>query len=72
MTEVKTGIVKFFDKTRGFGFITEDEEKKDIYFRIVDVEKKETLETGEEVTFKTKRTPQGMKAVKIRRTSKQT
>lgn len=29
---METGFVKFFDETRGFGFITNDKTKTDIFF----------------------------------------
>lgn len=31
MAEKKTGVVKFFDRKKGWGFITDDEDGKDIY-----------------------------------------
>lgn len=62
---MKRGKVKFYDKTRGFGFITKDDDKKDVYFSITDVEKKQKLEAGDTVKFEVEKTQQGMKAIKI-------
>lgn len=65
---MKTGKVKFVDKTRGFGFITNDDDKKDIYFSVADVERKQRLEAGDNVSFELEKTPQGTKAIKITKT----
>ena len=62
---MERGRVKFYDKTRGFGFITKDADKKDVYFSIEDVEKKQKLEAGDAVKFEVEKTQQGMKAIKI-------
>jgi len=62
---IKRGKVKFYDKTRGFGFITKDDDKKDVYFSIEDVEKKQKLEAGDTVKFEVEKTQQGMKATRI-------
>ena len=62
---MKRGKVKFYDKTRGFGFITKDDDKKDVYFSIEDVEKKQKLEAGDTVKFEVEKTQQGMKATRI-------
>jgi cold shock CspA family protein len=62
---MKKGIVKLVDKTRGFGFITKDDDKKDMYFGLTDVKKGEALQAGDSVTFETEKTAQGMKAIKV-------
>ena len=62
---MKRGKVKFYDKTRGFGFITKDDDKKDVYFSIEDVEKKQKLEAGDAVKFEVEKTQQGTKATRI-------
>lgn len=63
--QMKKGIVKFVDKTRGFGFITKDDDKKDIYFSMTDVKKGEAPHAGDSVAFETEKTAQGMKAIKV-------
>jgi len=64
---MKMGKVKFVDRTRGFGFITKDDDKKDVYFSVTDVERKQTLEAGDTVSFEVEKTPQGTKAIKIKK-----
>lgn len=62
---MKKGMVKFVDKTRGFGFITKDDKKEDIYFSLAEAKKGEVLQAGDSVTFETEKTTQGMKAIKV-------
>lgn len=62
---MKKGKVKFVDKTRGFGFIIRDDNKKDVYFNIADIEKKEKLDAGDKVTFEVEKTDRGIKATKV-------
>ena len=62
---VHTGVVKFFNSSKGFGFITDHATEKDVFFhfsnsldRVVD---------GEEVTFEIEVGDRGPKAVKVAR-----
>lgn len=50
---MNTGIVKFFNSEKGFGFITDDATKKDIFvhFSSIKVDGYKTLEDGQKVTF---------------------
>lgn len=50
---MNTGIVKFFNSEKGFGFITDDATKKDIFvhFSSINVDGYKTLEDGQKVTF---------------------
>ena len=62
-----TGIVKFFNTTRGFGFITRDDGDKDVFVHITSVKESglETLEPGQKVTFDVEPDRKGNKAVNI-------
>jgi CspA family cold shock protein len=62
---MKRGKIKLFDKTRGFGFITKDDDGKDVYFNVADVAKGRELKPGDAVTFELEKTPKGAKAVKV-------
>lgn len=50
---MNTGIVKFFNSEKGFGFITDDATKKDIFvhFSAIKVDGYKTLEDGQKVNF---------------------
>ena len=51
----QTGTVKFFNQTKGFGFITPDQGGKDVFVHITAVERSKigTLDEGMRVSFET-------------------
>lgn len=66
----QTGTVKFFNATKGFGFITPDGGNKDVFVHISAIEKSglHTLVDGQKVTFDVEpdRMGKGPKAVNLR------
>ena len=50
---MSTGKVKWFNQEKGFGFITNDEDGKDIFvhFSAINAEGFKTLEEGQKVSF---------------------
>lgn len=62
-----TGTVKFFNQTRGFGFITPDDGSKDVFVHISAVERSEltTLTEGQKVSFEVQPDARGPKAVDL-------
>ncbi|MCI6789009.1 MAG: cold-shock protein [Mollicutes bacterium] len=48
-----TGVVKFFDDAKGYGFIVNDENKKDVFVHYTGIEGKghRSLKDGQKVTF---------------------
>ena len=70
MTEMATGTVKFFNTTRGFGFIAPDDGSKDIFVHISAVQQSEIeyLVEGQKVSFDVEEEARGPKAVNIRET----
>ena len=60
-----TGTVKWFNATKGFGFITPDEGGKDAFVHISEVERSGLgrLAEGQRVNFNIKQEPRGLKAV---------
>lgn len=51
----QTGTVKFFNHSRGFGFITPDDGGKDVFVHVTALEKSglPALDEGAKVTFET-------------------
>lgn len=66
----QTGTVKFFNSTKGFGFITPDNGDKDVFVHISAVEASglRTLVDGQKVSFEVEpdRKGKGPKAVNLR------
>jgi CspA family cold shock protein len=62
-----TGTVKWFNATKGFGFITPDEGGKDAFVHISEVERSGLgrLAEGQRVNFNIKEEPRGLKAVDL-------
>lgn len=65
----QTGTVKFFNETKGFGFITPDDGAKDVFVHISALEASgiRTLAEGQKVSFETEpdRMGKGPKAVNL-------
>lgn len=63
-----TGVVKFFNTAKGFGFITPNGGGKDVFVHAVAVEQAgmRALTEGQTVTFDTEQDARGPKAVNLR------
>jgi CspA family cold shock protein len=65
----QTGTVKFFNQTKGFGFITPDQGGKDVFVHITAVERSKigSLDEGMRVSFETEpdKRGKGPKAVNL-------
>jgi len=57
----QTGTVKFFNTTKGFGFITPDGGSKDVFVHITALERAgiRSLNEGQKVTFETENDKRG-------------
>jgi CspA family cold shock protein len=62
-----TGTVKFFNTTKGFGFIAPEDGSKDVFVHISAVERSGMgpLVEGQKVNFEVQADPRGPKAVNI-------
>lgn len=62
------GTVKWFDATKGFGFIEQDNgEDIFVHFSAIQGEGFKTLEEGEEVTFDIEDSDRGLQATNVER-----
>jgi len=62
-----TGTVKFFNQTKGFGFITPEDGSKDVFVHISAVERAgmRELSEGQKISFEVQRDPRGPKAINL-------
>ena len=63
-----TGTVKFFNTTKGYGFITPDDGSKDVFVHVSAVERSGIgyLSEGQKVSFDIQPDSRGPKAVHLR------
>ncbi|MGL5889692.1 MAG: cold-shock protein [Bacteroidia bacterium] len=62
---MKTGTVKFFNETKGFGFIKNNEDGKDIFVHVSGL--KEEIRQDDDVVFEIQEGRKGPNAVNVRR-----
>ena len=62
-----TGIVKWFNDAKGFGFITPDEGGEDLFahFSAINMEDFKTVKEGQRVSFDVTTGPKGKQAANI-------
>jgi cold shock protein len=58
------GIVKFFNQSKGFGFITDEDSKKDIFVHVSGLE--DNVQDNDRVSFKVIEDKRGSKAIEVR------
>ncbi len=63
-----TGTVKWFNESKGFGFITPDDGSKDVFvhFSAISSEGFRTLAEGQQVSFDVEDGPKGPQATNVR------
>ena len=61
---MKKGTVKFFNQSKGFGFIREEEENKDYFVHLTGVIG--TIKDGDAVEFELEEDKKGMRAVNVK------
>ncbi len=59
-----SGTVKFFNGTKGFGFITPDDGGKDLFVHVSGLT--DEIRDGDKVTFDVENSPKGLNAVKVK------
>lgn len=67
MSDVVTGTVKFFNETKGFGFITQDNGGKDVFvhFNSIVSDGFKTLAEGQRVSFDVEEGKKGPQASNV-------
>jgi CspA family cold shock protein len=64
---MKTGKVKFFNDSKGFGFIVDDESQKDIFVHISEVQNGQTLYQEDSVSYDVQMGKKGLNAVNVKK-----
>lgn len=66
-THMPTGTVKWFNDSKGFGFITPDDGSEDLFahFSAIQMNGFKTLKEGQKVTFDITQGPKGKQAANI-------
>ena len=66
-----TGTVKWFNDSKGFGFITQDSGGDDVFCHhtAIQADGFRTLAEGQKVTFDVNRGPKGLQAANVRATN---
>lgn len=62
-----TGVVKWFNNAKGYGFVTPDSGDQDIFvhFSAIEMEGYKTLKEGQKVEFEVEEGPKGLHAQKL-------
>ena len=60
-----TGIVKFFNTTKGFGFITPADGSKDVFVHISGIVNGGSITEGDTVQYETEEGPKGINATNV-------
>jgi CspA family cold shock protein len=63
---MQQGTVKWFNETRGFGFISPDDGSRDVFVHFSSIQKEgfKTLDEGQKVEFESTEGPKGPQATK--------
>lgn len=61
---MKKGTVKFFNESKGFGFITDEESKKEYFVHVSGLI--DNINEGDEVEFELKEGKKGLNAVSVK------
>lgn len=61
---MSNGTVKFFNETKGFGFVVDNSTKEEIFVHVTGLI--DNIREGDQVTFNTERGKKGMNAVDVK------
>lgn len=65
---METGTVKWFNGSKGYGFITREEgDDVFVHYKAIEGEGYRTLEEGDQVEFETEQGRKGLQAIKVKK-----
>lgn len=64
---MKSGIVKFFDEKKGYGFIISDDDQSEVFvhFSNINIEGFKKLKKGQHVNFNIREAQKGVEAIEV-------
>ncbi|MBL4625649.1 MAG: cold-shock protein [Flavobacteriales bacterium] len=62
---MSNGTVKFFNETKGFGFITPEDGSKDVFVHKTDIA--ESIAEGDSVSYEVSEGPKGLNATDVKK-----
>lgn len=64
-----TGIVKWFNNAKGYGFVQPDNREEDVFvhFSSIEMDGYKTLKEGQKVEFEVNHGPKGLHAARVQR-----
>lgn len=62
---IRTGVVSFFNESKGYGFIKDLQSQESIFVHINSLE--EAVKENDKVTFETEQGPKGLSAIKVKK-----
>lgn len=64
---MQTGVVKFYNKDKKYGFIVDDNSQRDVFFHISGVTEEVDMNKNDKVSYTTKESPKGTIAVDVKK-----
>ncbi len=61
-----TGIVKWFNDTKGFGFLVSDSKEYFVHYKEIKADGFKSLKEGDKVTFDAQTSPKGLAAKNVK------
>jgi CspA family cold shock protein len=71
VSEMASGVVKWFNNAKGYGFLTPDQGEEDVFihFSAITMDGYKTLKEGQKVEFELEQGPKGLHAANLQAVS---